>query len=662
MYYGMDELIASHYKLVPHTPPMAVGGLAGYVVTDQRDPARTLLAVQTRPDMPPRARLLGGRAASAAPNVLMPLDYGAGRDPSGRESLFVLTALPPGLAIAADPRPWSEADIMRCLLQPAAAALDALAERGVSHRAIRPDNIFRAGPGERVVLGPCWATPPASLQPAAFEPPYSAQCLPCGRGEGSPYDDVYALGVTILWCVLGGAPGGPTSFWEDEVALLRRKLTLGSLPALADGARLSQSLTELLRGMLAEDPDHRPSPALLLDPEQARSRRVATRPIVRAQRALEVGPVQVWYPRELAWAIGKYPDDGAKLVRNGTLGAWLRRILGDSQIALRLDDAMARAAIEAPAETTRPAHVMASRAVAALDPLAPMIWRGIAVFPDGLATAMAQAALNNESGTVAAALEEVLIQDVTAAWLGGRIPRPDYTRMQQDVRDWRDWLSTRGIIGGIARVLYGGNPMMSCASPILAGRVVVKLVDLLPALEEVAATTDRKRPPIDTHIAAFIAARADQAMLLEAKRLNGFASPEDRLAVISLLNRLQQRHYPEKLPRLAGWVLESGLVDLTVWRSLPTRKSLQDKLTALAAKGAIAPILELLQDSSAKSRDAAGAYNAGRRVTEIDAVLENLRGGAERRADRARQTGIEIATGLSLLSLLGGAITVALAG
>jgi hypothetical protein len=657
----MDDAIATHYKLVPQTPPVAVGGLTGYVVTDRRDPARTLLAVQTRPEMPPRARLLGGRAASAAPNALMPLDYGPGKDPAGREALFVLTALPPGLAIAADPRPWSESDIVRCLLLPAAAALDALAERGVTHRAIRPNNIFRAGAGERVILGPCWAAPPAALQPAAFEPPYSAQCLPCGRGDGSMHDDVYALGVTILWCVLGGAPGGPTSAWEDEPALLRRKLTVGSLPALAEGVRLSQSMADLLRGMLAEDPDHRPAPALLLDPEQARSRRVATRPAVRAQRALEVGPVQVSFPRELAWAMGKYPEDAAKLVRNGTLGAWLRRILGDSQIALRLDEAMARAAIEAPAETTRPAHVLASRAVAALDPLAPLIWRGIALFPDGLATALVQAAASGQTGTVAA-LEEVLIQDVTAAWLAGRVPRPEYTRMQQDVRDWRDWLSTRGVTGGMPRVLYGGNPLLGCTSPILGGRVVARLVDLLPALEDAAATADRKRPPIDTHIAAFIAARADQAMMLEANRLSGFASPEDRLAVISLFCRMQQRHYPEKLPRLAGWILESGLAELASWRSLPTRKALQEKLSALAAKGAIAPMLELLQDSQAKARDAAGALAAARRVAEIDAMLENLRGGGERRADQARQTGIEIATGLSLLSLLGGAVAVALAG
>ena len=67
-----------------------------------------------------------------------------------------------------------------------------------------------------------------------------------GTRRGSPYDDVYALGVTILWCMLGGDGAG----WADEPALLQRKLTMGSLAALAAQARLSPTMTDLLRGML----------------------------------------------------------------------------------------------------------------------------------------------------------------------------------------------------------------------------------------------------------------------------------------------------------------------------------------------------------------------------------------------------------------------------
>jgi hypothetical protein len=41
--------------------------------------------------------------------------------------------------------------------------------------------------------------------------------------------------------------------------------------------------------MLAEDPDHRPPPALLRDPSGARGRRVAARPASRAQRSFKIG-------------------------------------------------------------------------------------------------------------------------------------------------------------------------------------------------------------------------------------------------------------------------------------------------------------------------------------------------------------------------------------
>ena len=72
--------------------------------------------------------------------------------------------------------PWGEAELLECLLRPAAAVLAELQARQLTHRAIRPANLFRAGPGHKVVLGCAWAMAPAAMQPAVFEPPYSAMC------------------------------------------------------------------------------------------------------------------------------------------------------------------------------------------------------------------------------------------------------------------------------------------------------------------------------------------------------------------------------------------------------------------------------------------------------------------------------------------------------
>ena len=616
--------------------------------------------MQTQPGLPPRARLLSGRAAAPVPQAVMPLDHGPGRAPNGTEAIFIICAQPPGQAIAADPRPWSETEIIRYLLLPAAIALETLAERGIAHRAINPSNIFRAGPNDKIVLGPCWAAPPASLQPSAFEPPYSAQCLPAGRGEGTPSDDVYALGVTLLWCMLGGLANENVAAWAEEEALLRRKLSLGSLAALSGQARLSSTFADLLRGMLAEDPEHRPAASLLLDPEQARGRRVSARPAMRAQRPIEIKGEQTSFSRELAFLLARDTDGGATLLRNGVVGAWLRRQVGDSQLAVRLEEALARLSVEPPLESAKPAHLTVARGVAALDPLAPLVWRGIAVFPDGIATALAYAIQTNQPG-IAATLEDMLNQDVTTAWAAGRVPRTELVRMLQEVRDWRAWLGVKGIVGGVPRVLYGGNPLLCCASALLTGRAVARLADLLPALDALAQQTDRKRPPIDPHIACFIAAHADASVLADAARLGGLSTPSDRLAAMALFGRLQQRLNAERVPHLAAWLLDSGLGELGQWRSLATRKTLEAKLRELATAGQIMPMTVLLGDAGGLTQDEAGAASAGRRLADIEMALAALAQGGEHRLAHARQTGQEIATGLSLISLLAGALWVALA-
>ena len=132
---------------------------------------------------------------------------------------------PPGPSLGEPQRPWPEAELLDCVLRPAAHVLEQLQERGMTHRGIRLDNVFQSAPGQPVVLGTAWAAPPAMAQPALFEPPYSAMCLPAGRGDGSIADDVYALGVLLLCLALGRAPLAQL----DDAAILRRKLEVGNL-------------------------------------------------------------------------------------------------------------------------------------------------------------------------------------------------------------------------------------------------------------------------------------------------------------------------------------------------------------------------------------------------------------------------------------------------
>jgi hypothetical protein len=191
---------------------------------------------------------------------------------------------------------------------------------------------------------------------------------------------------------------------------------------------------------------------------------------------------------------------------------------------------------------------------------------------------------------------------------------------------------------------------------LLAGRVVARLADLLPALEAAAPRADRKRPPVDVHVAAFTAARADTTLLSDIGHLDGFATPAERLSVLRLFARLQARLHSAPLPALAGWLLDSGLIDLHQWRNLQTRQAVGKRLAEAAAAGQIPSMLHLAQDEAAHGADRAGAVQAAARAGQIEQELAALlTGGAKRRLDATR-LGHEIAAALGLLAMLGAAV------
>ena len=670
-----DRLIGDAYAVDTSRPlPGAGGGLAAFAASDRRSGRGDLMAVQVRANLPPRAQALNVLSMGLGDGVLTPLAHGpvalpgSGAGGGAGRAWFVICQAPPGPALwppSAGHRPWAEAELLERLVRPAAQALEWLQSRHVTHRAIRPDNLFRAGPGDPVTLGCAWAAPPALLQPAVFEPPYSAMCLPAGRGPGTIADDVYALGVVLLTLALGRVPLAGM----DDLAVVRRKLEVGSYAALAGEERLPSAIADLVRGMLAEDPEHRPPPALLADPAAARSRRVAARPPRRAQQplAMPVGPV--WNARTLAHAIATDPEQGVRLLRNGEVDRWLRRNVGDPTLAVRLDDAVRQRGIDADAEDGQADALLALRSVALLDPLAPVTWRGLAVWPDGLGPALAAALPAGQPGggrDAAArdgALAEMLAAEAIGAWAAARPERGDPTMLTADAHQLRATVRLRGWGGGTARLRYTLNPLLPCASPGLAGRMVVRLGDLLPALEAAAARPDAHRVlPIDAEIGAFLAARHETRVETELARLLEPRSTEHAALVqLRLLAWLQQRQRIAELPNLAAWLGEHTRAALSVWRQRQRRAQLGEALGEFIRAGQLPAMLAVLEDPALLAADARGAREATLAVQTIDRELAAIATGGPARAESARRLGQDVVLGVGLSAMAVAAIAAILA-
>jgi hypothetical protein len=583
--------------------------------------------------------------AAGVEGLLTPVAHGLGPSIDGHPAWFVICRAPSGPPVSSGLRPWPEAMLIEFVMRPIAAVLEQLLSRGITHRAIRPNNVFHSPPHGPVILGAAWSAPPAMYQPAVCETAYAAICHPAARGEGRIADDIYALGVLLLTLALGRLPLEGV----DDKTIVNRKLELGDFAALTSGERLPPILSDLVRSMLAEDPQHRPDPARLHDPSGARGRRVAARPASRAQRPLKIGTITVWNNRTLALAMALDPAEALTAIQSGTLMYWLRRALGDSSLAVKLEDLVRQHTIDAPSDKETAHGMLMMRAIVDADNLMPMCWHGLAIFPDGLGPVLA-VALEAEP-ELQSKLQGIVVTEVQSAWGALREEHSPAGPQRLEARQRRAVLQIRGPAGGLPRLAYTLNPIIPCASALFGERWITNISELAPALDAVAAAS-LDAELLEPRIAAFIGARSERWLDREVQGLaNEGDRPDRAFAQLRLLSELQVRYHAAPMKGLTAWVAARAQPLIDRWKNRERRAAVDEELKALAELGFIRPILELLLDQAGHAADSEGLRVARAELDQIDAELREISGSGQKRAAFALRLGQEIAAGMGLAAI-----------
>ncbi len=617
----------------------AGGGLTAYLARDRMAADARRVAIAVSRDASPRARHLK-LLPDAIDNLMTPLGHGPALLPGGRtEGWFVICPPPPGPPVSASLNRWPERALIDLVLRPVAGVLDVLQERKLTHRAIRPNNVFQSAPGQPVTLGAAWAAPPAMHQPCAFESPYSAMCHPAGRGDGTIADDVYALGVLLLTLLNGRLPMAGM----DDLSVIRLKLDAGSFSALTRDSALSGSFADLLHGMLADDPDYRPHPAQLLDLPSLRGRRLATRPARRTQQALMLNDIAVYDGRMLAFALLRDQKRSVQFLRNGLVSQWLRRGLGDATLAAQIED-LVRGRANDIRTGIRDDPTLIMHTIATINPRMPLCWRGIALWPDSLAALLADG-IAGDAGALQAA-EELLLNEIVADWLSVE-GRKAYAGAP-DIFAHRTMLGTPN---GLLRLFYGLNPLLPCRSEGLTAAWIADIPALMAGLERNPGKAGERT--IDPPMMAFIAARADRKTEAQTADLAASKNADEiRHRELLLLRDLQLRFYPYPVPALARWAAGRLRPDLERWRNKPRREAIESQIDAVVQAGFLARLLELINDPAARTSDIAGAIRAANEVMALDAEASRIERSDERRAADAQRAGHAIAGGLGLSALI----------
>lgn len=635
-------VLRDRYQIDPASPlpGFDAASAKAYAVSDRLETGRNLFALICTPGLPPRVDVMAALKGTPIRGFHTLVDAGSVEWPLlDQRCMAVIYERPLGgrftESYSSAGARIGEAEMLRRLIRPASTALKQFAARNLVHRAIRPNNLFYADKDQQIlVLGDCTTAPPGFDQPAVFETIERAMASQGGRGTGTMSDDLYALGVTILFALFGRNPVADLG----DSDLLMARIGRGSYATLCADLPIPLTMLEPLRGLLADAENERWTLADLetwlegkrISPTQRRT-------VHKSEVALSFDGKDYTSPRALALAMTHNRTAAAECIREGHLDQWLRRMPSETARA----DALAATLADIQFKEGDGPHLdeqLVAQVAILLDPAAPIRYRDLAFMPEAIGPAIAVETLRRGDAEI---VREILVKRIPAVWFAAQQSEfePRDSALEKRYEDIEAILLDPRIGYGIERCLYEFNPSLPCQSPLLIREYVATIHDLMPALDEVSKRIDNKIRPMDRHIAAFIGARSSHDV---AAHLSALADPNEKKATIgmlSLLALLQWRLETGALFALSSWV--GGLLGpaIETYHSRTTRQALERDIPKLVRRGSLPDLFELIEHADRRRHDGEGFSIAAAQYAAAQAEIAQIEGSDTAKSESAELIG-----------------------
>ncbi len=650
---GSPVLIRDRYLVDPGKPLAEYNSSSAkaFAVEDRNDLGRRLMGLVCTPGLPVRLRFLESLPGMEVRGVLPVVDWDTAMwPPLDQTTLVVIFQRPFGRVIdklSNGEVRITEYDLPRVIVEPLIEGMERLEQMGGPHRAVRHDNLyFLDEEMTEVVLGNFVTAPAGYDQPPVFEPLERSMAMPAGRGVGDSRDDIFALGVTMVHLMIDRLPSAKLK--ADD--LLRQRCETGSYTAICGNSRIPLRMIEPLRGMLSDDPLDRWSFEQILNWTAGhKDSSIIKKPILKADIGFTFRGATHISPRTLARQFARHPTDAVRTAGEDSFYNWVKRNLGLPAVADTIKG-IVKAGKFIVGATQGSDDLTLTRISMALDPSAPIRYRGLEFMPDGYGPVLATEWLRNNNAQVAA---EILTNDVTGLWFAAQAtPAPEFAEMQKYFARIKGLLSIKDPGYGLERVLYETNPGIACQSPLVATRYVIGVGELLPALDEASKSADHETQPVDRHIAAFVPARFDQDV---HPHLRALASPDRDTEIIGVLSLLAFLQWKLKTPTVLGlssWI--GGMLGpaIEAYHNRFTREEMEKEIPRLVRKGSLPELFNLIDNAERRQEDNDGYEVAKLEWLEAEEEIRDIEGSGNERITRAERAGRQAAAMISIVLAL----------
>ena len=324
----------------------------------------------------------------------------------------------------------------------------------------------------------------------------------------------------------------------------------------------------------------------------------------------------------------------------------MRRQLSDAECA----DAVAKSIQVAKAHETDPLgsdDFLVSKVCIFLDHAGPIRYKGFSFMPDGFGPAFAVEMLRRGEAQIPA---EAVLRELPGIWLAAQEAAISETSaLESTFAKVRSHLLNSDIGFGIERCLYELNPGLPCQSAHLVHDYVTHIRGLLPALDEAAARVDEKTPPIDRHIAAFIAARSDSDVGSYLAVLGESDPKVSTVGMLSLVALLQWRMESGALFGLTRWVGGQLGPAISSYHARSTRRELEHEIPRLVRQGNLPELYEIIDDKNKRQADTDGFNAASDQFTDAIAEIEEVENSDSARVESAELMGQQTAAMASIV-------------